>query len=130
MEPCYPLDEVKRICVEENIELGKTRCLDYLTAHVDPLQCIEFARCVGQELTLDDFCRVAVLKGGVKYDEYGVRLSPGLREQFNVTHLGNFYVKLRIAKPGRLVFFLSLHEMEEAMQRRGGWLDTGRGRKK
>lgn len=38
-------------------------------------------------------------------------------------HLGNFYVKLRIARTRKLVFFISLHEMERRLWRRSGPLD-------
>jgi len=120
--PLFPLDEVKRICAERDVELGKTRCLDMLTPYIDPLRCYDFAREVVAALSPNDFSeRVQV--GKVWYDEYGVRLPVSLKQEFGIQHLGNFYVKLRISKPGDLVFFISLHQLEKPLFRLAGRLD-------
>jgi hypothetical protein len=119
--PHHPLDEVKRICEEADILLDRVRCIDMLTPYIDLFRCKPFARDVVATLTLDDFVKPVKI-GGVPYDLYGVRLTKDLKQRYGIEQLGNFYVKLRIARPGKLVFFISLHEMERELWRRGGLL--------
>jgi len=121
VQPHHPLDEVKRICEEADIELDRARCLNTLTAYIDLFKCKPFAREVVALLTLDDFSEVMNI-GGLPYDLYGVRLPQEVKRRYGIEQLGNFYVKLRISRPGRLVFFISLHEMADDLWRRGGLL--------
>ncbi len=121
-QPYHPLDEVKRICAEAEILLDRARCLDMLTPYIDLFQCKPFARDVVAMLSIDDFSETVTI-GGIPFDLYGVRLTNELKQRYGIEQLGNFYVKLRIARPGKLVFFISLHEMERRLWRRGGPLD-------
>lgn len=123
MKPHYPLSDVKRICAEEDVLLDRARCLNLLTPYIDLFRCKDFAREVAAELTEEDFSRTVTI-GDLPFDEYGAPLSADLRRRYEIEDLGNFYVKLRIAKPGRLVFFMSLHELEEPLWRLGGFLGT------
>lgn len=122
MQPLYPLDEVKRICAEEDVLLDRARCVDLLTPYIDLFECKSFAREVVAVLSLDDFARTVQI-GDVYFDEYGVRLPQALKQKYAIEPLGNFYVKLRIARTGKLVFFMSLHELERRIWRRGGPLN-------
>jgi hypothetical protein len=119
--PYHPLDEVKRICEEADILLDRARCTNMLTPYIDPLKCSQFARDVVALLTLDDYSGTEKIPD-VPFDVYGVRLPKDLKQRYGIEQLGNFYVKLRISRPGRVVFFISLHELERGLWRRGGFL--------
>ena len=121
MLPHHPLAEVKRICEEADVVLGKSRCTDMLTPYIDPLRCGQFARDVVALLSLDDFSETVKIEN-VPYDEYGVQLSQDLKQRYGIEQLGNLYVKLRISRPGKVVFFVSLHGLERDLKRRGGIL--------
>ncbi|CAM3200261.1 hypothetical protein COSO111634_05825 [Corallococcus soli] len=77
---------------------------------------MEFARVVVTSLTPGDFNRPVVLDDGDKYDEYGIRLSPEILDEFGLRDEG-WYVKFALIE-GNLedeTYCLSLHPLEKPM---------------
>lgn len=122
-KPIFDLAQVTAAAKEGRVNLGKQRARDILLQHLDGmLACIEFACAVVLALKPTDFNVTKDLEG-VLYDEYGIRLSHELLEQFGLD-IEAWYVKLTVREGswGGDVFCLSLHPLEEEMNCVGGRL--------
>ena len=119
----FDLERLAVAAKEGNISLGGKRARDILMPSLGELvTCMEFACSVVLALQPTDF-NVTKNLSGVLYDEYGIRLSDDLLEQFGLD-VEAWYVKLTV-REGNLgddIFCLSLHPLEEEMNCVGGRL--------
>lgn len=120
-KPTFELARLAQAAKEGRVNLGKTRARDVLLPLLgELLVCDDFACRVVLALKLTDF-NVTKNLSGVLYDEYGIRLTDDLLDQFGLNVVA-WYVKvtLREGSWGDEAFCLSLHPLEEEMDCVGG----------
>lgn len=122
-KPKFDLVRVAVAAKEGNLNLGGKRARDILLTYLGELtSCSEFACAVVLALQPTDF-NVTKNLDGVLYDEYGIRLSGALLEEFGLD-VEAWYVKLTVREGalGDSIYCLSLHPLEEEMNCVGGRL--------
>jgi len=122
-KPTFDLARLMAAAKEGRVNLGKQRARDILLPMMGELvTCVEFACAVVLALKPTDF-NVTKNLDGVLYDEYGIRLTGTLLDQFGLD-VDAWYVKLTMREGawGEDVFCLSLHPLEAEMNCVGGRL--------
>lgn len=122
-KPAFDLVRVAAAAKEKRLRLGIKRAGDILLQHLEGLvACTDFACAVVLALRPTNFNVTKSLEGGL-YDEYGIRLSSDLLEQFGLD-VEVWYVKLTVREGswGEEIFCLSLHPLEREMNCVGGRL--------
>jgi hypothetical protein len=122
-KPTFDLTRLAAAAREGRVALGKKRARETLLPLLgELLACDEFACAVVLALQPTDFNVTKNLEG-VLYDEYGIRLSDELMEQFGLS-IETWYLKITVREVGwgDEVFCLSLHPLEEQMNCVGGRL--------
>ncbi|WP_434299351.1 hypothetical protein [Corallococcus exiguus] len=118
----FDLARCVKAAEEGRLGLGKTKCRIILLELLgDFAKCDEFALVVLKLLTPNDFNITKTLDGGVKYDEYGIRLPVTVLDEFGLTQ-ETWYVKftLREGTWGEETYCLSLHPLNDPMNCVGG----------
>ncbi len=121
----FRLDEVKAAVRAGSFELGCARASVKLSEWVNGTysDCLRFVQALTEELTESDFAETLVLREDEVFDVYARRASNALIRQFGLV-VAAWYVKLTVWKGqyGDVVFFLSVHPLERAIDRVGGTL--------
>ena len=126
-EPTYGLDRVHACARAKQLELDFKRARDELLLVLETIEdCYRFAAAVLLELEPDDFCQPVTLgpPNAGTYDEYGIRISDQLTEEFGVSRC--WYLKFKLTETdlsGETVFLVSLHKLNKPMPRKGGRLN-------
>lgn len=124
--PLFDLQLVKRLAEEERFTLGTgPACIgtlqDYL--HGDLGRYRPFAQAVIRLLRVEDFSQTRRWPEpeGRPADEYGVRFSKDLLEEFELD-VSTWYVKVEVQtnRKGQQLFFMSLHPLAFVMYERNG----------
>jgi len=129
--PKYSLERLQSCVAHGDFTLGHKRCLDVLIVKlkVGLIECREFVQQVVSLLSENDFSRTKVYEEEEEFDVYGIELPDELLDAHALDHEMNaWYFKFRILEGdlGHQAVVVSLHPLDRAMARVGGFLSPKR----